>query len=58
MLQVFSANGAHLCTRDDLGLHDSCAKGITSGIKAIAWSTAGELAIANSSDNNVLVWGV
>jgi DNA-binding beta-propeller fold protein YncE len=48
-LQVFSAEGAHLCTRNDLGLHDSAAKGI-------AWSGAGELAIANGKGNQALLW--
>ena len=48
-LQVFDPEGKHLCTRSDLGLHDDSEKGI-------AWSTSGEVAVANSKDNKVLVW--
>jgi tripartite motif-containing protein 2/3 len=50
-LQVFDPEGKHLChvcTRSDLGLHDS--------EKGIAWSTGGEIAVANNSAFQVLVW--
>jgi hypothetical protein len=47
-LQVFDPEGKHLCTRSDLGLGDS--------IKGIAWSTGGEIAVANGSANNARVW--
>jgi DNA-binding beta-propeller fold protein YncE len=48
-LQVFDPEGKHLCTRSDLGLHDNSAKGI-------AWSTGGEIAVADGGTNKVLVW--
>jgi hypothetical protein len=48
-LQVFDPEGKHLCTRNDLGLHGG-------SIKGIAWSTGGEIAVANSEANNALVW--
>jgi DNA-binding beta-propeller fold protein YncE len=48
-LQVFDPEGKHLCTRSDLGLHDTSDKGI-------AWSTGGEIAVANGGANKVLVW--
>jgi tripartite motif-containing protein 2/3 len=48
-LQVFDPKGKHLCTRSDLGLHDHLAKGI-------AWSTGGEIAVANGYACNVCVW--
>jgi DNA-binding beta-propeller fold protein YncE len=48
-LQVFDPEGKHLCTRSDLGLHDGSNKGI-------AWSTGGEISVANGSANRVLVW--
>jgi DNA-binding beta-propeller fold protein YncE len=48
-LQVFDPEGKHLCTRSDLGLHADSEKGI-------AWSAGGEIAVANSSANKVLVW--
>jgi hypothetical protein len=47
-LQVFGPEGKHLCTRSDLGLHEST--------KGIAWSTGGEIAMADSSAFQVLVW--
>jgi hypothetical protein len=47
-LQVFDPEGKHLCTRSDLGLY-------TSG-KGIAWSTGGEIAVANGGANKDLVW--
>jgi hypothetical protein len=48
-LQVFDPEGKHLCTRSDLGLqHDST--------KGIAWSTGGEIAVANGDANKVLLW--
>jgi tripartite motif-containing protein 71 len=49
-LQVFSPEGKHLCTRSDLGVKGSATKGI-------AWSDVGELAVANGSENSVLLWG-
>jgi DNA-binding beta-propeller fold protein YncE len=47
-LQVFDPEGKHLCTRSDLGLDG--------GLKGIAWSTGGEIAVANGWANNALVW--
>jgi hypothetical protein len=52
-LQVFGPEGKHLCTRSDLGLHG--------GLTGIAWSTGGEIAVANRGMANcgaqkVLVW--
>jgi DNA-binding beta-propeller fold protein YncE len=48
-LQVFDPEGKHLCTRSDLGLHEASGKGI-------AWSTGGEIAVANGGAHKVLVW--
>jgi hypothetical protein len=48
-LQVFDPEGKHLCTRSDLGLHGGADKGI-------AWSTGGEIAVADVKANKVLVW--
>jgi hypothetical protein len=48
-LQVFDPEGKHLCTRSDLGLHDASGKGI-------AWSTGGEIAVADGNAYTVLVW--
>jgi DNA-binding beta-propeller fold protein YncE len=48
-LQVFDPEGKHLCTRSDLGLHESMIKGI-------AWSAGGEIAVANYHAKTVLVW--
>jgi DNA-binding beta-propeller fold protein YncE len=48
-LQVFDPEGKHLCTRSDLGMHDN-------GNKGIAWSTGGEIAVANGGAHNALVW--
>jgi DNA-binding beta-propeller fold protein YncE len=48
-LQVFDSEGKHLCTRSDLGLHGNSNKGI-------AWSTGGEIAVANGKANKILVW--
>jgi DNA-binding beta-propeller fold protein YncE len=48
-LQVFDPEGKHLCTRSDLGMHDKGGKGI-------AWSTGGEIAVANGGAHNALVW--
>jgi DNA-binding beta-propeller fold protein YncE len=48
-LQVFDPEGKHLCTRSDLGLNETSSKGI-------AWSTGGEIAIANGYACNVCVW--
>jgi DNA-binding beta-propeller fold protein YncE len=47
-LQVFDPEGKHLCTRSDLGLGNS--------LKGIAWSTGGEIAVANGSAHKVLMW--
>jgi tripartite motif-containing protein 2/3 len=49
-LQVFSPEGKHLCTRNDLGLST------LTNIRSIAWSAFGELAIAVDDANHVLVW--
>jgi sugar lactone lactonase YvrE len=48
-LQVFDPEGKHLCTRSDLGLQADSDKGI-------AWSTGGEIAVADSNSHKVLVW--
>jgi DNA-binding beta-propeller fold protein YncE len=48
-LQVFDPEGKHLCTRSDLGLRDNSEKGI-------AWSTGGEIAVADSDAHNARVW--
>jgi DNA-binding beta-propeller fold protein YncE len=48
-LQVFDPEGKHLCTRSDLGLHDTSTKGI-------AWSAGGEIAVANGAAHKALVW--
>jgi DNA-binding beta-propeller fold protein YncE len=47
-LQVFDPEGKHLCIRSDLGLDDL--------EKGIAWSTGGEIAVANGWANKALVW--
>jgi sugar lactone lactonase YvrE len=47
-LQVFDPEGKHLCTRSDLRLHDTS--------KGIAWSTGGEITVANGGANKALVW--
>jgi DNA-binding beta-propeller fold protein YncE len=49
-LQVFSLEGSHLCTRNDLGLNPRDAKGV-------AWNSAGGVAVANGGLNNALLWG-
>jgi DNA-binding beta-propeller fold protein YncE len=46
-LQVFDHEGKYLCTRSDLGLVDS---------EGIAWSTGGEIAVADSGVHKVSVW--
>jgi hypothetical protein len=48
-LQVFDPEGKHLCTRNDLGLCCESTKGI-------AWSTGGEIAVADRNAQKVLVW--
>jgi hypothetical protein len=48
-LQVFSPEGKHLCTRNDMGSK-------AESIKDIAWSDVGELAIADGNGNQALVW--
>jgi DNA-binding beta-propeller fold protein YncE len=48
-LQVFDPEGKHLCTRSDLGLQDDSTKGI-------AWSTGGEIAVADGEAHSVRVW--
>jgi hypothetical protein len=47
-LQVFDPEGKHLCTRSDLGLHTTQ--------KGLAWSTGGEVAVANGDAHKVVVW--
>jgi DNA-binding beta-propeller fold protein YncE len=47
-LQVFDHEGKHLCTRSELGLDDST--------KGIAWSTGGEIAVADSGAYKALIW--
>jgi DNA-binding beta-propeller fold protein YncE len=48
-LQVFDSEGKHLCSRSNLGVHVGSTKGI-------AWSTGGEIAVAESHYYKVLVW--
>jgi tripartite motif-containing protein 2/3 len=48
-LQVFDPEGKHLCTRSDLGLQDDSEK-------SIAWSTGGEIAVADRKALNAHVW--
>jgi DNA-binding beta-propeller fold protein YncE len=48
-LQVFDPEGKHLCTRNDLGLCCESRKGI-------AWSAGGEIAVADSNAQKILVW--
>jgi DNA-binding beta-propeller fold protein YncE len=48
-LQVFSPEGKHLCTRNDLGFH----KG---SIKGIAWSDVGKIAVADGYGHKMLLW--
>jgi sugar lactone lactonase YvrE len=48
-LQVFDPEGKHLCTRSDIGLRAASNKGI-------AWSTGGDIAMANGYACNVCVW--
>jgi DNA-binding beta-propeller fold protein YncE len=48
-LQVFDPEGKHLCTRSDLRLH-------TDSLKGIAWSTGGEIAVADGDSHKALVW--
>jgi hypothetical protein len=61
-LQVFSPEGKHLCTRNDLteaksiAWSDAGELGLKSEAKSIAWSDAGELAIAEDDANRVLIW--
>jgi tripartite motif-containing protein 2/3 len=47
-LQVFDPEGKHLCTRSDLGFHG--------GLKGIAWSAGGEIAVAGGEANKAFVW--
>jgi DNA-binding beta-propeller fold protein YncE len=47
-LQVFSPEGRHLCSRNDLGLGNS--------IKGIAWSADGGLAVATGQLNTCVAW--
>jgi DNA-binding beta-propeller fold protein YncE len=47
-LQVFSPEGKHLCTRNDLR--------VKTGGKGVAWSDDGKIAIANKMAANVLLW--
>jgi DNA-binding beta-propeller fold protein YncE len=48
--QVFTNEGVHVCTRNDLGLK-------THSYKGIVWdSDEGRLAITDGTGNNVLVW--
>jgi tripartite motif-containing protein 2/3 len=48
-LQVFNPEGKHLCTRSDIRLHGE-------SIKGIAWSTGGEIAVADGEAHSVRVW--
>jgi hypothetical protein len=48
-LQVFDPEGKHLCTRSDLGLHNTSNKGI-------AWSAGGEIAVAGGLTPKIFVW--
>jgi hypothetical protein len=57
-LQVFSSEGRHLCTRNDLGLSGSRSSSSDSneGSKAVGWSIVGGLAVADGRADKVLVW--
>jgi DNA-binding beta-propeller fold protein YncE len=62
-LQVFDHEGKHLCTRSDLGLYGDSEKGTITPLEValyythyIAWSTGGEIAVADSNANKVFVW--
>jgi hypothetical protein len=48
-LQVFDPEGKHLCTRSDLGVNHYSTKDI-------AWSTGGEIAVANGAASTAFVW--
>jgi tripartite motif-containing protein 2/3 len=50
-LQVFDPEGKHLCTRSDLGLREASTKGI-------AWSTGGDIAVAEHQVHKVFVWNI
>jgi tripartite motif-containing protein 2/3 len=52
-LQVFSPEGKHLCTRNDMGLSRSAIPGDTKGI---AWSDVGKFAVANGGGDRVMLW--
>jgi tripartite motif-containing protein 2/3 len=54
-LQVFDPEGKHLCTRSDLGIYDASTIRRPSG-KGIAWSTGGDIAVANGNAHNAHVW--
>jgi sugar lactone lactonase YvrE len=54
-LQVFDPEGKHLCTRSDLGL-DFVSHDGDDPEKGIAWSTDGEIAVADSNAHKVFVW--
>jgi SpoVK/Ycf46/Vps4 family AAA+-type ATPase/DNA-binding beta-propeller fold protein YncE len=50
-LQVFDAKGAHLLTRDDLGITTNKSN------KGMAWCTdSGSLAVVNGTGNSALIW--
>jgi DNA-binding beta-propeller fold protein YncE len=50
-MQVFSPEGRHLCTRNDLGL-----SGSADSIKSIAWSAGGGIAVLDGGTNNCFLW--
>jgi hypothetical protein len=52
-LQVFDPEGTHLCTRSDLGQPDAAAEGGAG--RGIAWSTGGEISVADRNAQKVLV---
>jgi DNA-binding beta-propeller fold protein YncE len=48
-LQVFSPEGKHLCTRNNLGINSD-------GLKVVAWSPDGSVAIVDSHKSTALIW--
>jgi hypothetical protein len=50
-MQVFDPEGKHLCTRSDLELQSASSKGV-------AWSTGGDIAVAEHQAHKVFVWNI
>ena len=58
-LQVFEADGTHICTRGDLGIYASRIQGSDSNNKGVAWCDADgrdRLLIANGAGNDALIF--